>query len=71
MLKLLAYLNDLTSQLKLVAPDVRANYRIPGLGQVKRLRQGNYLVNADSVTNPRPDSTEIQLRGSSGDVIFG
>ncbi|EGV50934.1 hypothetical protein Rifp1Sym_cc00050 [endosymbiont of Riftia pachyptila (vent Ph05)] len=53
MLKLLAYLNDLTSQLKLVAPDVRANYRIPGLGQVKRLRQGNYLVNADSVTNPR------------------
>ncbi len=53
MLKILHYLSELTEQLKVVDPDVRQDYTLPGIGTVADLRQGNYVVNADSTENTK------------------
>ena len=52
------YLGELTEQLKLVDPDVRHDFRLPGIGDVKGLRQAGYVVNADSTEQTR----QIRLR---------
>jgi hypothetical protein len=53
MLKILHYLSELTDQLKLLDTDVRYDYTLPGIGLVKGLRQGGYVVNADSTENTK------------------
>jgi hypothetical protein len=53
MLKILHYLSELTEQLKVLDMDVRQDYTLPGIGLVERLRQGNYVVNADSTENTK------------------
>jgi hypothetical protein len=58
MLSILNYLAELTDHLKLVDPDVRADYTLPGIGEVKALLQGEYVVNADSTE----DTKVIRLR---------
>lgn len=45
---ILSYLEDLTEQLKVVDPDVRHDYSLPGIGVLKGLRQGDYIVKADT-----------------------
>jgi hypothetical protein len=42
------YLMELTEQLKLVDPNVRHSYSLPGIGDAKDLKQGGYILNADS-----------------------
>ncbi len=42
------YLMELTEQLKVVDPDVRHTYRLPGIGEATDLKQGGYVLNADS-----------------------
>lgn len=51
---ILNYLRELTEQLKIVDPDVRHDYTLPGIGCIQGLRQGGYVVNADST-----DETKI------------
>lgn len=51
MLSLLHYLSELTDQLKLLNLEVRQDYELPGIGLVRGLRQGGYVVNADSTEN--------------------
>jgi hypothetical protein len=63
MVKILNYLSELTDQLKLLNPDVRCDYTLPGIGLVKGLRQGDYVVNADSSENTKT----IRLRFSCCD----
>jgi hypothetical protein len=53
MLKILRYLAELTDQLKVLDLDVRQDYDLPGIGLVKGLRQGDYVVNADSTENTK------------------
>ncbi len=53
MLSILNYLSELTAQLKLVDPDVRPDYTLPGIGELKGLHQGEYVVNADSTENTK------------------
>jgi hypothetical protein len=53
MLKILHYLSELTDQLKELDLDVRQDYELPGIGLVKGLRQGDYVVNADSTENTK------------------
>ncbi len=53
MLAILHYLSELTDQLKILQPEVRHDYTLPGIGLVKGLRQGGYVVNADSTENTR------------------
>ncbi len=53
MLKILHYLAELTEHLKTLDMDVRQDYTLPGLGLVAGLRQGNYVVNADSTENTK------------------
>ena len=48
MLAILHYLVDLTEQLKEVDLDVRHRYKLPGIGEIGGLKQGGYIVNADS-----------------------
>jgi hypothetical protein len=55
---ILNYLGELTEQLKLVDPDVRHDYRLPGIGEALGLRQGGYIVHADSTDQTR----QIRLR---------
>ena len=50
---ILNYLGELTEQLKVVDPDARHDYNLPGIGEVKGLRQGGYIVNADSTDQTR------------------
>lgn len=52
------YLGELTEQLKLVDPDVRHDFNLPGIGEVKGLRQEGYIVNADSTDQIK----QIRLR---------
>ncbi|MCU7830257.1 MAG: hypothetical protein KZQ85_14430 [Candidatus Thiodiazotropha sp. (ex Myrtea sp. 'scaly one' KF741663)] len=63
MLAILHYLSELTDQLKLVDPDVRQDYTLPGFGLVKGLHQDGYVVNADSTENTKT----IRLRFSCKD----
>lgn len=63
MLKILHYLSELTDQLKVIDPDVRQDYTLPGIGLVKALHQGGYVVNADSTENTKT----IRLRFSCTD----
>ncbi|MGD8908306.1 MAG: hypothetical protein PVI92_03090 [Chromatiales bacterium] len=63
MLKILRYLSDLTDQLKVLDPDIYQDYTLPGIGLVKGLRQGDYVVNADSTDNTKT----IRLRFSCTD----
>jgi hypothetical protein len=58
MLAILRYLSELTDQLKVVDPDVRKDYTLPGIGTVKGLHQEGYVVNADSTENTK----SIRLR---------
>ena len=58
MRSIMRYLSDLTAQLKLVDPDVRQDYTLPGIGLVKGLKQGGYIVNADSADQTK----DIRLR---------
>jgi len=51
---ILHYLGELTEQLKVVDLDVRYDYTLPGIGCIQGLRQGGYVVNADST-----DETKI------------
>lgn len=60
MLSLLHYLSELTDQLKVLDLEVRQDYELPGIGLVRGLRQGGYVVNADSTENTRA----IRLRFS-------
>ncbi|MEJ2593159.1 MAG: hypothetical protein P8178_17550 [Candidatus Thiodiazotropha sp.] len=53
MLSILHYLSELTEQLKVVDPDVRVDYTLPGIGTVRGLHQEGYVVNADSTENTR------------------
>ncbi|MCU7845160.1 MAG: hypothetical protein KZQ93_15130 [Candidatus Thiodiazotropha sp. (ex Monitilora ramsayi)] len=53
MLSILHYLSELTEQLKLVDPDVKVGYALPGIGLVSELHQGEYIVNADSTENTK------------------
>ena len=53
MLKILNYLAELTDQLKVLETDVRQDYTLPGIGLVKGLLQGGYVVNADSTENTK------------------
>jgi hypothetical protein len=53
MLAILHYLSELSEQLKLVDPDVRVDYTLPGIGTVKGLHQDGYVVNADSTENTK------------------
>ncbi|MEN8179300.1 MAG: hypothetical protein ABFS39_11895 [Pseudomonadota bacterium] len=50
----LNYLSELSEQLKVVDPDVRHDFSLPGIGEVKGLRQAGYIVNADNT-----DQTKI------------
>ena len=45
---ILNYLSEFSDQLKVVDPDVRHDYSLPGIGEIKGLRQAGYIVNADS-----------------------
>jgi hypothetical protein len=63
MLKILHYLSELTDQLKVLDPDAYQDYTLPGIGLVKGLRQGDYVVNADSTENIK----SIRLRFSCTD----
>lgn len=63
MQKILHYLSELTDQLNELEPDVRQDYTLPGIGCVEGLRQGNYVVNADSTENTRT----IRLRFDCSD----
>lgn len=60
MLAILHYLSELTEQLKVVDPDVRMDYTLPGIGTVEGLHQEGYVVNADSTENTKT----IRLRFS-------
>jgi len=60
MLSLLHYLSELTDQLKVLDLEVRQDYELPGIGPVRGLRQGGYVVNTDSTENTRA----IRLRFS-------
>lgn len=53
MLAILHYLSELSDQLKVVDPDVRKDYTLPGIGLVKGLHQEEYVVNADSTENTK------------------
>jgi hypothetical protein len=53
MVKILNYLSELTDQLKMLETDVRHDYDLPGMGTVEGLRQGGYVVNADSTENTK------------------
>jgi hypothetical protein len=53
MLRILNYLSELTDQLKVLDTDVRQDYILPGIGTVKDLLQGGYVVNADSTENTK------------------
>jgi hypothetical protein len=53
MLDILHYLAELTDQLKLVDTDIRADYTLPGIGTVSGLKQGEYVVNADSTESTK------------------
>lgn len=55
---ILRYLMELTEQLKVVDPDVRQTYDLPGIGEVRGLKQGDYVVNADSTDQTK----SIRLR---------
>lgn len=45
---ILNYLGELIEQLKIVDLDVRHDYTLPGIGCIQGLRQGGYVLNADS-----------------------
>ncbi len=53
MLAVFHYLSELTDQLKILGTEVRHDYDLPGIGLVKGLRQGDYVVNADSTENTK------------------
>jgi len=53
MLAILHYLSELSEQLKVVDPDVRVGYTLPGIGRVEGLHQEGYVVNADSTENTK------------------
>lgn len=60
MLAILHYLSELSDQLKVVDPDVRVDYTLPGFGLVRGLRQDGYVVNADSTENTRTIRLRLQ-----------
>lgn len=64
MLAILHYLSELTDLLKVLEEDICGDYELPGIGLVKGLRQGDYVVNADSTENTKI----IRLRFSCVDV---
>jgi hypothetical protein len=64
MLAILHYLAELTDLLKVLEQDVTHDYELPGIGIVKGLRQGGYVVNADSTENTK----NIRLRFNCVDV---
>lgn len=45
---ILKYLIELTEQLEIVNPDAYHDYTLPGLGEVQHLKQGDYILKADS-----------------------
>jgi len=60
MLAIFHYLSELIDQLKVIDPDVRMDYTLPGIGTVEGLHQEGYVVNADSTENTKT----IRLRFS-------
>ena len=58
MLKIHRYLLELVEYIKQVDWEVLASYKLPVIGQVDKLRQGNYLVFIDHAVHPR----KISLR---------
>lgn len=53
MLKIHRYLLELVEHLKQVDWEILTSYRLPIIGQVDKLRQGNYLILIDHVLHPR------------------
>lgn len=55
---ILNYLIDLTEQLNIVDPEIMHAYSLPGIGDIPKLRQGGYVLKADSTDQTR----QIRLR---------
>jgi len=65
---ILRYLMELTEQLKVVDPDIRHGYSLPGIGEAADLKQGGYVVNADSTDQTRNIRLRCQCTAAQEEV---
>ena len=50
---IVSYFTELFDHLNLVKPDIRASFKINGIGEMNNAQQRNYMISADSVANTR------------------